>query len=82
MPAATLFGWLRRGWIAARQDTRPPYRWIITADAAEVERLRALHQLPAGHHNRRRWTDDGIPTDTSKDKEPDNHERADLRSSH
>ena len=46
MPAATLFGWLKRGWVTGRQDTRPPYRWIITADSAEVERLRALHQLP------------------------------------
>ena len=26
--------------------TRAPYRWIITADSAEVERLRALHLLP------------------------------------
>jgi DNA invertase Pin-like site-specific DNA recombinase len=82
MPAATLFGWLKRGWITGRQDTRPPYRWIITADQAEVERLRALHQLPAGYHNRRRWTDTGIPIDTSQDKEPDNHAREDLRNSH
>ena len=82
MPVATLFGWLKRGWITGRQDTRPPYRWIITADPAEVERLRALHQLPAGYHNRRRWTDDGTPIDTSKDKEPGNHGRGDLRSSH
>jgi DNA invertase Pin-like site-specific DNA recombinase len=82
MPVATLFGWLRRGWVFGRQDTRPPCRWIITADSAEVERLRALHQLPAGYHNRRRWTDDGTPIDTSKDKEPGNHERGDLRNSH
>jgi DNA invertase Pin-like site-specific DNA recombinase len=82
MPAATLFGWLRRGWATGRQDTRPPCRWIITADPAEVERLRALHQLPAGYHNRRHWTDDGTPIDTSKDKEPGNHGREDLRSSH
>jgi len=82
MPVATLFGWLKRGWITGRQDTRPPCRWIITADSAEVERLRALHQLPAGYHNRRRWTDDGILIDTSKDKEPGNHERGDLRNSH
>jgi DNA invertase Pin-like site-specific DNA recombinase len=73
MPAATLFGWLRRGWITGRQDTRPPCRWIITADHAEVERLRALHQLPGGYHNRRRWTGDGITIDISKDKEPGNH---------
>jgi hypothetical protein len=82
MPAATLFGWLKRGWITGRQDTRPPYRWIITAGPPEVGRLRALHQLPAGYHNRRRWTDDGIPIDTSQDKEPGNHEREDLRNSH
>ena len=73
MPAATLFGWLRRGWATGRQDTRPPYRWIITADPAEVDRLRALHQLPAGYHSRRRWAGNGIPIGTSKDKEPGNH---------
>src|SRR5215831_5899811 len=39
MPAATLFGWLKRGWATGRQDTRAPYRWIITANPAEVERL-------------------------------------------
>jgi len=82
MPVATLFGWLKRGWITGRQDTRAPYRWIITADAAEVQRLRTLHQLPAGYHNRRRWTGDGAPIDTSKDKEPGNHGTGDLRSSH
>jgi len=82
MPAATLFGWLKRGWITGRQDTRPPCRWIITADSAEVERLRTLHQLPAGYHNRRRWTDDGTPIETSTDKEPGNHAREDLRSLH
>jgi len=36
MPGATLFGWLRRGWATGRQDTRPPYRWIITADQADL----------------------------------------------
>ena len=82
MPAATLFGWLKRGWVTGRQDTRPPYRWIITADAAEVERLRALHQLPPGYHSRRRWTDDNSTINTSKDKEPGNHAKEDLRSSH
>jgi hypothetical protein len=55
MPAATLVTWFRRGWVTGCQDTRPPYCWIITADRAEVERLRVLHRLPAGYHNRRRW---------------------------
>ena len=82
MPTATLFTWLKRGWITGQQDTRPPYRWIITADHAEVERLRALHQLPAGYHNRRRWTDAGTPIDNSQDKEPGNHAKQALRNSH
>jgi DNA invertase Pin-like site-specific DNA recombinase len=82
MPAATLFGWLKRGWITGRQDTRPPYRWIITADQAEVERLRALHQLPAGYHNRRRWTGTGTLSENCPSKEPDHHARKALRNSH
>jgi len=76
MPTATLFGWLKRGWITGRQDTRPPYRWIITANPAEVERLRALHQLPAGYHNRRRWTDTDTLSESSTDKEPDHAQNA------
>ena len=68
MPQATLFMWLQRGWIHGRQDTRPPYRWIITADRAEVERLRALHQLPAGWHNRRRWTQAPNPAGTTEEQ--------------
>ena len=68
--------------LAEHDDQLRPYRWIIIADRAEVGRLRALHQRPAGYHNRRRWTDDGTPIDTSKDKEPGNYGTGDLRSSH
>jgi hypothetical protein len=82
MPMATLFTWLRRGWISGRQDTRPPYRWIITADQAEVQRLRALHQLPAGYHNRHHWLDQVNSTDTSDDKETDPYAQRDLQRSH
>ena len=76
MPTATLFGWLKRGWVTGRQDTRPPYRWIITAGPAEVERLRTLHQLPAGYHNRRCWTDTDTLSESSTDKEPDHAQDA------
>jgi DNA invertase Pin-like site-specific DNA recombinase len=82
MPVATLTGWLNRGWATGRQEPSPPQRWIITADSAEVERLRALHRLPAGYHNRRRWTDGAIPIGTSQDKEPGNHARQARRNSH
>jgi len=55
MPRVTLFSWLRRGWITARQQPDPPRLWIVHADPEEVERLRRLHQLPQGHHTRRPW---------------------------
>ena len=68
MSRDTLFTWIRRGWVTARQDTRPPNRWIITADPAEVHRLRALHQLPASYHQRRRWLDQVNSIDTPSDE--------------
>lgn len=54
MPAGTLHGWIRRGWIEAYQQ-RSSGRWIVQADEAEVERLRQLRSLPMGHHDHQRW---------------------------
>jgi DNA invertase Pin-like site-specific DNA recombinase len=56
MPAGTLHGWIRRGWVEAYQQ-RTSGRWIIQADEAEVERLRQLRSLPTGHHDHHRWLD-------------------------
>jgi DNA invertase Pin-like site-specific DNA recombinase len=55
MPPVTLYSWIQRGWVTAHQDTPPLRRWIVHADPAEIDRLRALHALPTGHHNRQRW---------------------------
>jgi hypothetical protein len=55
MPPVTLFTWIRRGWVTARQQEQPPSRWILWADPAEVERLRERHQRPPGYYTRRRW---------------------------
>lgn len=47
MPVETLYGWIRRGRVTARQDTGvAPPRWLIRANAAELARLRALRQAP------------------------------------
>jgi hypothetical protein len=47
MPVETLYGWIRRGRVIARQDPSvAPPRWLIRADAAELARLRALRQAP------------------------------------
>jgi DNA invertase Pin-like site-specific DNA recombinase/DNA-binding MarR family transcriptional regulator len=54
MSKVTLDAWIRRGW--ADGYLHPEARLIaVRADPAEVERLRALHQVPRGQHNRRPW---------------------------
>jgi DNA invertase Pin-like site-specific DNA recombinase len=53
MSEVTLDAWVRRGW--ATGYLHPQARLIVVrADPAEVERLRALHLVPRGQHNRRR----------------------------
>jgi hypothetical protein len=56
MPAGTLHGWIRRGWVEARKQESSG-RWIVQAEEAEVERLRQLRSLPMGHHEHDRWLD-------------------------
>jgi hypothetical protein len=54
MSQVTLDSWVRRAW--ADGYLHPQARLlVIRADPAEVERLRALHQVPRGQHNRRPW---------------------------
>lgn len=58
----TLYSWIKRGWLQARQEETPPRRWIIRADAAELQRLREMHERPLGYYARRAWTEDETPT--------------------
>jgi DNA invertase Pin-like site-specific DNA recombinase len=54
MPEVTLDHWVRRGW--ATRYLHPQARLLVLrAGPAEVERLRALHHVPRGQHNRRPW---------------------------
>jgi DNA invertase Pin-like site-specific DNA recombinase len=54
MSQVTLDSWVRRGW--ADGYLHPQARLLVVrAGPAEVERLRALHQMPRGQHNRRAW---------------------------
>lgn len=57
MPPVTLFTWIRRGWVTGRQEAQPPRRWILWADEAELERLRARHHRPTGDAIRRRFVE-------------------------
>ena len=58
MPEVTLYNWVRRGWVNARQLTEPPKPWVIWADEAELERLRLHRQRPAGEFLRLHWKGD------------------------
>jgi hypothetical protein len=51
----TLGHWIGRGWVRARQEPHGLRRWIVWADAAELERLRELHQRPVDDTIRQRW---------------------------
>jgi hypothetical protein len=48
MPDTTLDAWVRRGGVQARQEPETQ-RWILGAEASEVERLRQRRAVPAGH---------------------------------
>lgn len=61
MPTVTLYNWVRRGWVKARQQPTAPKHWIIWADDVELERLRTHRQRPAGEILRQRWKGE-VPT--------------------
>jgi hypothetical protein len=51
LPQPTLYSWLRRGWVHARQLPVAAGRWIVWADAEELDRLRKLRCCPRSWHN-------------------------------
>jgi len=51
LPYPTLYSWVRRGWVHARQLPVNRGRWIIWADADELSRLKRLRQCPKSWHN-------------------------------
>ena len=42
LPQPTLYSWLRRGWVNAKRLESERNRWILWADAQELDRLRRL----------------------------------------
>ncbi len=61
MPHVTLYTWLKRGWVTARREPEPPYRWIVWADAAEQERLRQHHRRSMSQAGHQRWCARPLP---------------------
>jgi len=55
MPPVTLYNWITRGWVTAHREADGPHRWYITADPAEITRLRDLRTHTNGHGTRQRF---------------------------
>jgi DNA invertase Pin-like site-specific DNA recombinase len=55
MPEVTLYNWVQRGWVKARQLPKPPKHWVVWADEAELERLSSHRQRPVGEFLRQNW---------------------------
>lgn len=52
LPQTTLYSWVRRGWVHARQMPGARGRWIVWADTDEVDRLRKLRTCSRAWGNR------------------------------
>jgi len=57
MPQPTVHSWVRRGWIRGRKSPGAGGRWILWADAEELDRLRRLRAY------RRTWPDETYPAE-------------------
>lgn len=44
IPKSSFYHWIRQGIVQARQLDEPLHRWVITADSAELERLRGYRE--------------------------------------
>jgi hypothetical protein len=51
-----LIYWIEHGLVRARKEHGGWQRWIVRADAAELERLRAYRNRDIAAEHRRRWT--------------------------
>jgi hypothetical protein len=69
MPPATLYSWLRRGWVHARQLPGVCGRWILWAGEDELSRLRHLRG------RQRSWSEDPPPRDLTTPKPRPGKER-------
>ncbi len=56
VPRSSLFTWIQRGVVRARKERDGMQRWIVWADAPELERLREYRHRDIGAEQRRRWT--------------------------
>lgn len=70
IPRASLHHWIRRGWVRARKLEEPLQRWVVWADEAERDRLRAYHQRTLGEDFRQRWATAPLAEQTTEEYPP------------
>jgi DNA invertase Pin-like site-specific DNA recombinase len=51
LPHPTLYSWMRRGWVNAKQLNISQGRWVLWADDEELDRLRRLRACSKSWHN-------------------------------
>lgn len=69
----SLFSWIEHGLVRARKESGGIHRWIVWADASELERLRAYRHRDRGAEQRRRWTDTSASPHHQKGTRKDRH---------
>jgi hypothetical protein len=67
LPHPTLYTWMRRGWVNAKQLDIGQGRWILWADDQELDRLRRLRACPRSWHNQPQAADLTQPKPWPKD---------------
>jgi DNA invertase Pin-like site-specific DNA recombinase len=67
MPTATLYGWVKRDLVRARQLPKRPKYWVIWADADELERLRVNHQRSVSDILHERWSKEALAIYTNSE---------------
>jgi DNA invertase Pin-like site-specific DNA recombinase len=55
MSHVTLYDWVYRSWVRAHREEQAPYRWVLWADEAEIDRLRQRHQRSLSEEHHRQW---------------------------
>jgi hypothetical protein len=65
--SSSLLYWIEHGLVRARKEQSGWHRWIVWADAAELERLQAYRHRDIAAEHRRRWTAVYTAHDPQKD---------------
>jgi len=69
IPESTLYNWIQRGTVRARRLDQRTGRWVVTATAEELDRLRQRHREGRAGAMRSRWTTGTpLPADAAEDQ--------------